>query len=131
MDTVLGKRIVSVRSLKNQAVIADQCFVAMRFFDRLRGLIGKRALGPGEAMLFPSCNDIHMWFMSIPIDVVFLRKVGEDSGTLRFEVRSVRERVKPWRVLPLRDGKASETLELASGSVQRFEIREGDVLCIG
>lgn len=118
--------LVRVRSLKNQALIADQCFVATHFFDRLKGLIGKKALPSGEAMLFPACNDIHMWFMSIPLDVVFLRR--ESDGFRR--VTSAHARVRPWRILPLRDGKAQETLELPAGTIERHGIVTGDELCI-
>lgn len=124
------KRTVRVQSLKNQAVIADKCLVANRFFDRLRGLIGKTALAPGEAMLFPKCNDIHMWFMSMPIDVVFVRVSRSQDGTTVYRVSSAHENVRPWKPLPLRDGKASDTLELAAGTVRRLGISAGDELCI-
>lgn len=81
-------------------------------------------------MLFPKCNDIHMWFMSIPIDVVFLSKEKRADGSLAFRVASVHENVQPWRVLPLRDSRASETLELAAGTIRQCEISAGDELCI-
>ncbi len=123
-----------VKALKNQAVIADKCHVAESFFDRLIGLIGRRALGAGEGMLFPRCNDIHMWFMSIPIDVVFLSPADPakraPSGERVFRVSSVRRELKPWRPLPARDGRASETLELPAGAVDAYGIAEGDELCI-
>lgn len=120
-------RMIRIRSLKNQAVIADKCFVATRFFDRLRGLIGKKAMPSGEAMLFPSCNDIHMWFMSMPIDVVFLRALNRERT--RWTVTSVRRGVRPWKALPLRDGKASDTLELPVGTIDQHVIATGDELC--
>lgn len=128
----MGSTYVKVQSLTNQALIADKCFVANRFFDRLRGLIGKRKLEPGEAMFFPKCNDIHMWFMSMPIDVVFLRaeKSPRADGTRVFTISSVRENARPWKVLPLRDGNASETLELEAGAVRRHGLRAGDELCL-
>jgi uncharacterized membrane protein (UPF0127 family) len=101
--------------------------VATRFFDRLRGLIGRKEFRPGEAMLFPACNDIHMWFMSIPIDVVFVRPVREGV----YRITSTRANARPWRPLPLRDSKASETLELPLGTIERCGLSEGDELCIG
>lgn len=86
-----------------------------------------KSLEPGRGMLFPRCNDIHMWFMSIPIDVVFLQSVGPASGT-RYRVTSVHRQVPPWRFFPLRDGRASETLELPSGTIDRCSINVGDEL---
>lgn len=77
-------------------------------------------------MLFPRCNDIHMWLMSIPLDVVFLARV--ESG---WKVVSTHPGVRPWRLLPLRNGRATETLELPVGTIERCELREGDELCSG
>jgi len=116
-------RVVRVQPLTNQAEIADKCLVATRFFDRLKGFVGRREIAPGEAILFPRNNSVHMWMMSVPIDVVFLKREGE-----RLRVTSVRESIRPWRLLPVGDLKASDTLELAAGTVARLSIRAGDEL---
>jgi uncharacterized membrane protein (UPF0127 family) len=113
-------------SLKNQKVIADKCYEAVSFFDRLRGLIGRTSFAQGEAMFFPHCNDIHMWFMRISIDVVFVKY----EHARVYQITRVCESVKPWRVLPLRDSRASETIELPAGTIGRLDIRVGDELCI-
>jgi uncharacterized membrane protein (UPF0127 family) len=120
-----------IQNLKKQALIADKCLVAEGFSQRLFGLIGKKTMEPGEGLLFPRCNDIHMWFMSVPIDVVFLRAEQSDSGRKVYRVVSVRETVRPWRLLPLRDGRATDTLELTAGTVRRCQVEAGDELCIG
>ena len=112
-----------IESLKNQAVIADKCKVARSFFDRLIGLMGRRNFNGGEGLLFPRCNDVHMWFMRIPIDVVFLRNKDE-----RKIVTSVREELRPWRPLPVHDFQAEEALELPAGTVRRCGIAKGDEL---
>ena len=122
--------LVRIELLKNQALIADMCFVAERFLDRLRGLIGKSGLESGHGMLFPKCNNIHMWFMKFPIDVVFLRREKTAQGTTKFKVTSVRENVRPWRPHPLLDWRASETLELPVGTIRRYAIGVGDEICI-
>jgi uncharacterized membrane protein (UPF0127 family) len=127
---------VKIQSLKNQMWVADQCEVASSFFARFRGLIGRKKLSLGQGLLLRPCNDIHMWFMSIPIDVVFLRKVEDRSvssafsGATCYEVTSVRENLKPWKVLPTHDWSAQDTLELPPGTVFRCDIRPGDRLCI-
>lgn len=114
---------VRLINLKDQRIISDQCVVAVSFFTRLRGWIGKTRASSGEGILFPKCSSIHMWFMSIPIDVVFL---GE-----RRVVTSVHRSVRPWRVLPLADGRAHDALELPEGTIERLGIAPGDELCIG
>ena len=120
-------RIVRVQSIKTQAQIADQCFVADSFFSRLRGWIGKSHVSAGEALLLRPCNDIHMWMMRFPIDVIFLQEI---RGTNRLLITSVHENVPAWKVLPLRDSKASDTLELPVESIRKHGLQAGDELCI-
>lgn len=114
---------IRVILLKNQALIADQCEVAEHFLDRLRGLIGKKGMSLGSGMLFPKNNSIHMWFMNIPIDVVFFSRTD-------FRVTSVHRKVRPWKLSPLWDLRATDTLELPVGTIDAHKIRIGDELCL-
>lgn len=123
-------RSVRLINLKDQRIISDKCIVAESFFSRLRGWIGKTRAESGEGILFPNCTSIHMWFMVMPIDVVFLRVVHA-GGSERKVVTSAHARVRPWKALPLNDGNAHETLELPVGSIARLGIAPGDELCIG
>ena len=123
------KKQISIQSIKTQRLLADKCVEAVRFTERLRGLIGRESLLDGEGMYFPSCNSIHMWFMSIPIDVVFVRKKNGDASRI-VEVLSVFEDVKPWRVLPVSCWKADDVIELPVGIVRENKIQVGDLLCI-
>lgn len=120
--------LVCVLSLKNQAVIADKCVVADRFWSRLKGLIGRRRFDAGEGMLFPHCKSIHMGWMLIPIDVVFLARVAGAQDRCR--VTSVHPNVRPWKLIPLSDWTADDALELPVGSIARHAIELGDELCI-
>lgn len=132
-------RTVRLINLKDHRIISDKCLVADSFFLRLRGWIGKTRAESGEGILFPSCTSIHMWFMSMPIDVVFLRaeasKAGDgNSGETSVErkvVTSVHSQVRAWKLLPLSDSGAQETLELPAGSIERLGIAPGDQLCTG
>lgn len=96
--------------------IATECRIANDFLSRFFGLMGKRSLSPQQAMLFPTCNSIHTFFMRFPIDVVMLG----DQGKI---VRIV-ESFRPWRVLlPVRDAK--HTLELPSGAAAKHRLQVG------
>lgn len=121
----------SVQNLTNHRVIADKCSVAERYFPRLKGLMGRTQMDSGEALFFPRCNSIHMWFMKIPIDVVFLKAEISSDGKRRAKVISIHSDVQPWRFLPLSHWSANETLELAAGTIRKMEIAVGDELCIG
>ena len=109
----------------DQRVIASHAEVADRFISRLRGLIGKERFESGEALLFPRCNSIHMWMMSISIDAVFLKKRNAD-----WEVLSLHRNLKPWKILPVGDWKADDVLELPEGSIEKLNLKSGEVLCI-
>ena len=123
-------RQLQIKALKNKGIIADKCHVAECFVDRLRGLIGRRSFKRGEAMFFPRCNSVHMWFMRFSIDVVFVRSVEREDGTKIFVISSVREGARPWGLFPLMDFRATETLELPTGTVRQCALTIGDELCI-
>jgi uncharacterized membrane protein (UPF0127 family) len=93
--------------------------------------MGKSKLDAGQGMLFPQCNDIHMWFMGMSLDVVFLALQSPRAlGTENYRVTSLHENVRPWKALPLRDRQASETLELPPGVIRARQIAVGDSIQI-
>ncbi len=53
---------------------------AVSFHERLRGFLGRKAERTG--ILFPSCRAIHTFFMSFPLDVVFL---DHDNRVIRVD----------------------------------------------
>lgn len=85
-------------------------------FDRMRGLIG-RPLREGEALLIPSCRQVHTFGMRDPIDVIFC------DGDFRV-VHVVRE-MSPRRVSPVR-WDARSVIELRSGAAR--EVAPGETL---
>lgn len=77
------------------------------FLLRLRGLMFRKALAPGEGLVIRPCNAVHTHFMRFPIDVLFL----DDEG----RVLHVIPAMPPWRQSPIVRG-ARAVLELASGA---------------
>ena len=123
---------IRVESLKNQALIADKCDEAERFFDRLKGLIGRAQLAHDEALWIPRCNSVHMWLMSFSIDVVFVKDAAVmPDGKKIFVITSLHSDVPAGKLLPLFDFRASHALELAAGSIAKNALSVGDELCIG
>lgn len=104
---------------RTRVPVARQVTMATTWGSRLRGLLGRRALPEGEAMVFPSCRSIHTWGMGFPIDAAFVDR--------SWRVVAVREHLAPWRVvLPVR--RAWGVVELPSGTLERTGLRVGDVL---
>ena len=101
-------------------VVCQRCYMATSALTRLRGLLGRASLEPGEGMLFRPAGSIHMFFMRFAIDVVF---VDRD-----WRVVGVRHRLRPWRVAGAR--RAAAALELPAGAAAAAGIAEGDVLTL-
>ncbi|MEW5953319.1 MAG: DUF192 domain-containing protein [Bacillota bacterium] len=57
-------------------VVARKVELASTFGQRLRGLMGRRGMPKGSAMLLYPCNAIHTCFMRFSIDIVFLNREG-------------------------------------------------------
>lgn len=85
--------------------------VARTFAERAKGLIGTKDLAADEGMLIEKCNAIHTFFMSFPIDAVFL----DASDRVVKVVRGI----KPWRPLAWGGWRAKKVLELKSPSAFR------------
>ena len=113
----------------DQTCIVERLQSAESYFTRLKGLIGKKEFKNGEGLLFPRCNSIHMWMMSIPIDAVFL-KSQKDSSVSQWVVTSIHRELKPWKLLPVMDSSADDVLELPAGTASAISLKVGEVLCI-
>ena len=86
------------------------------------GLLGRRALPDGEALVFERCRAIHTVGMRFPIDVVFV-----DRG---WRVVAMRHAVGPGRLVrPV--WRAWGVIELTAGSLARAGLEVGDQLCLG
>ena len=94
---------------------------ARGFLERLVGLMGRREVGPQEALLFRECHSVHSMFMRTPIDAVYL-----DDLWRVLEV----ETLEPWRVGRSVPGCA-HVLECAPGAASERGIRPGSRLALG
>jgi uncharacterized protein len=99
-------------------VLCERCTVASRPWTRMRGLLGRPSLEPGEGMLFPRTGSIHMWFMRFAIDAVFCDR---DDVVLHVE-----HGLRPWRVAARHGAKT--VLELPEGAAA--DVRPGDRLAV-
>lgn len=96
-------------------VVVARCEVAANPWMRMRGLLGRSGLSPGEGMLITRSSSIHTAFMRFPIDAVFLDR--------DLRVRKVVSAMPPFRVAAAR--RSRHVLELAAGEAQRAGIEVG------
>jgi uncharacterized membrane protein (UPF0127 family) len=117
---VVSDRITFARIVirDRPTVVCEKCLVADTPRSRLKGLLGRSDLPPGEGLLLRPAFAIHTWFMRFPIDVVFLDR---DLGVI-----AVAADLGPWRGAARRGARA--VLELASGECNRRGLRLGDRL---
>jgi len=103
------------------AVIADKAEVAASFWSRGKGLIGRKSLAEGYGLVIRPCGSIHMFFMSIPLDVLHVDKEGR--------IIKILHEIKPWRVGPI-VFKSKWVVELPAGTARRSGTEEGDIVAV-
>jgi len=79
---------------ENGRVLIENLEIADTFFERLKGLLGRKSINPDEGLLIIPCCEIHMFFMKFAIDVFFLKETGKNQ----FRVLKVLRNLKPWRM---------------------------------
>ncbi len=101
--------------------IADTCRIAKNFFPRFMGLMGKKNLSEGSCLIITPCNSIHMFFMKIPLDIIFIDKNSK--------VLHIIESIKPWRISKIIRNSHS-VIELPVGTLSKSKTTIGDQLII-
>jgi uncharacterized protein len=99
-------------------IVCSRCLVAERPWQRMRGLLGRRGLEPGEGMLFKPAGSIHMFFMRFAIDAIFC-----DASLV---VLGVERNLRPWRMAGRKGAKV--VVEVAEGAGAL--LRPGDRLVL-
>jgi uncharacterized membrane protein (UPF0127 family) len=110
-----GKILVN---LTRANVVCEHIEIAARARHRMRGLLGRESLEPGDGMLLQPAPSIHTAFMHFAIDVVFM------DGTLR--VTKIIPELRPWRVAAAH--RSWGVVELAAGEAGSRGIVVGDQL---
>ena len=103
---------------ENGDVVCDDCVVADSPVARMKGLLGRKELKPGEGLLLRPASSIHTFFMRFPIDAVFL-----DDG---LRVVGISDDIRPWRAAGKRG--AHSVLELPAGESARRGLEVGEQL---
>src|SRR6266540_7013713 len=107
---------VVLRREDDGRIVCESCVLADSVWRRMRGLLGRRELRPGEGLVLRPNWSVHTFFMRFPIDVVFVdgdqvvRKIVPDLG--------------PWRTATCRG--ARDVVELAAGECARRGLETGD-----
>lgn len=97
---------MKLRNITRNKILLENLVIAETFFNRLKGLLGKKGINGNEGLLIKDCNQIHMFFMKFPIDAVFLKSARRPSGSSASPVKEIYKvvkiirNIKPWRFSP-------------------------------
>ena len=98
-----------------------QIQIANTFWLRLKGLMGRKELNSGKGLALIPCKQVHTFFMKFAVDIIFLDRCGR--------VLRIVQGLGPSQIsLLVRD--SFQVLELAEGTAQNLNIKEGDVIQI-
>ena len=112
---------IRVANKSRWATLGDRVLVAEWWWQRLRGLLGRPPLQPGEGLLLTPCRAVHMAGMKYPLDVAFLNQDGIVVALYHSLLPGGRSR---WHAA------AYSALELPTGTLAATGTREGDTLLL-
>lgn len=104
-------------NLTNNKELSHKVTIARSLLARMKGLLGRQGLEPGESLWVKPCNSIHTIGMKFPIDAVFL-----DS---RNTVVKVKNELSVNRITGI-CFRASSVLEISSGKLKETDTQVGD-----
>lgn len=110
-----------VQIWRNGELIGGQVYLAANFFCRLRGLLFRKELKEGEGLLLVPCRQVHTFFMSFNIDVLFLNEEGL--------IIEIWPEMAPGKVSPLVQN-AYQVLELPAGTAKERNLQKGERLFV-
>lgn len=115
-------KIVKVIRTRDQFVLFNHVEVADTLWTRFLGLQFRKHLGEREGLLLVPDSSIHMLFMRMSIDAIFLDAENR--------VIKIAHNLKPWRsIATARD--ANKVLEVCAGQAAELGIRIDDNFIIG
>jgi hypothetical protein len=101
--------------------LADEAVLADTLFLRMKGLLDKKNIKKGQALILKPCDSIHTFFMRFAIDVIFVDQ--------KHRVDLAISCLKPWRLSPL-CWRAKLAIEFPCGVIQDSHTEKGDEITI-
>ena len=110
---------MKIINLTKDTILVENAAVADNIFYRIKGLLGRKSLLPGEGLLLIPANSVHTIGMKFSLDLVFIDGNGLVLKTI--------EQMPPGRISPIVK-KSAAVLELNAGELKKSGTVEGDQL---
>ena len=117
----MSAKTVALNIKQTGAALGTHIVLANNPWLRLKGLLGQRQLPQGAGLWLVPCNSVHMAFMLMNLDLVYLDK---DLNVLR-----LLEHVVPWQGCPWVK-QAHSVLELPEGTIGLTGLKVGYSLAV-
>lgn len=101
-----------------ESCLLPRVWKAVDSWDRMRGLLGRPPLQPGEGLWIEPCASVHTFGMGYPLDLAFVDGQGR--------VKKLVHALSPLRLSGAVGARA--TLEAAAGQLAAFHLSVGDQL---
>jgi len=110
---------MAIVNVTRSTTLARHADVADSFWSRGKGLIGRRRALEDYGLVIRPCNAIHTFFLSFPIDVLYLDR---QSRVLR-----ILPSLQPWRIGPI-VWRGKTVVELPAGTAAQTGTIIGDII---
>jgi len=108
-----------ITNITKGTVLASNSGLARTMFERMKGLLGRDGLAPGEGLVIMPCTSIHTIGMRFPIDTVFFDKNRRAIAV----IQNMRPgRLSAWHI------RAKGVVELPAGALIGSPVEIGDKL---
>ncbi|MGF1678086.1 MAG: DUF192 domain-containing protein [Candidatus Methylacidiphilales bacterium] len=107
--------------MRADVCLLTHCAYSDSLFFRIKGLLGRKELQSDEGIWLKPCQQIHMFFMNFPIDVIFLDQKNK--------VVHLCHHIRPWYVSPL-VWSARSVIECRAGLCEKWGLKTGDLLSL-
>ena len=114
-----ARRTYQIVNLTRQTILATRARLAASWWERAVGLLTRRRLEDGEALILPGAGSIHTIGMRFPIDVLVVNRHGEVQAAL--------QSLPPGRLSPWWRGVGA-VIECPVGTIHRSSTTTGDRL---
>lgn len=117
-------RIVQLyRITKNESaeLVIHQLEETTTFFERAKGLLGRKDIRENQGMWIKPGNNIHTFFMKFNIDCLFVNK--------NMVIEKVYSNMAPYKIAgPV--WKSNSVIELKAGMAEKWKLKTGDQLYV-
>lgn len=114
------KRLFHLKNKRTNQVLAHHLLKTTTLLERMKGLLFQRSFGREKALWIDPCFSVHTFFMSFPIDAVFV-----DSN---LHVKAIYIDILPWRMICPPVWSVRSVFEFTGGSLKEKAIHIGDQL---